>query len=246
MTEEKSEKKNGSVPSVDFAVDAGAGLENVTQEDLVIPRLKLAQALSPQVQKHEGAFIEGMSVGDIFNTVSNEFWSGEKGITVVPVAYKRVFLEWGPERGGGLIATYDDPAILQQCTKNERYQDILPNGNQIQTTANHYVTQITDVGFTPVMLAMTGTQLKKSKRWNSMMASLKIKGSDGNLFTPATFSHKYKLTAVPESNDSGSWYGWNVTNLGLLENEDVDIYNSAKEFRTTVSALTYTPQEEVA
>ena len=246
MTEEKSEKKNGSVPSVDFAVDAGAGLENVTQEDLVIPRLKLAQALSPQVQKHEGAFIEGMSVGDIFNTVSNEFWSGEKGITVVPVAYKRVFLEWGPERGGGLIATYDDPAILQQCTKNERYQDILPNGNQIQTTANHYVTQITDVGFTPVMLAMTGTQLKKSKRWNSMMASLKIKGSDGNLFTPATFSHKYRLTAVPESNDSGSWYGWNVTNLGLLENKDVDIYNSAKEFRTTVGSITYTSQEEVA
>ena len=246
MTEEKSEKKNGSVPSVDFAVDAGAGLENVTQEDLVIPRLKLAQALSPQVQKHEGAFIEGISVGDIFNTVSNEFWSGEKGITVVPVAYKRVFLEWGPERGGGLIATYDDPAILQQCTKNERYQDILPNGNQIQTTANHYVIHITDTGYNPVMLAMTGTQLKKSKRWNSMMASLKIKGADGRLFTPATFSHKYKLTAVPESNDSGSWFGWNVTNLGVLEDKEVDIYTSAKEFGSTVNALTYTSQEEVA
>ena len=246
MTEEKSEKKNGSVPSVDFAVDAGAGLENVTQEDLIIPRLKLVQALSPQVQKHDGAYIEGISVGDIFNTVSNEFWSGEKGITVVPVAYKRVFLEWGPERGGGLIATYDDPAILQQCTKNERYQDILPNGNQIQTTANHYVIHITDTGYNPVMLAMTGTQLKKSKRWNSMMASLKIKGADGRLFTPATFSHKYKLTAVPESNDSGSWFGWNVTNLGVLEDKEVDIYTSAKEFGSTVNALTYTSQEEVA
>ena len=246
MTEEKSEKKNGSVPSVDFAVDAGAGLENVTQEDLIIPRLKLVQALSPQVQKHDGAYIEGISVGDIFNTVSNEFWSGEKGITVVPVSYRRVFLEWGPERGGGLIATYDDPAILQQCTKNERYQDILPNGNQIQTTANHYVIHITDTGYNPVMLAMTGTQLKKSKRWNSMMASLKIKGADGRLFTPATFSHKYKLTAVPESNDSGSWFGWNVTNLGVLEDKEVDIYTSAKEFGSTVNALTYTSQEEVA
>ena len=218
----------------------------VTQEDLIIPRLKLVQALSPQVQKHDGAYIEGISVGDIFNTVSNEFWSGEKGITVVPVSYRRVFLEWGPERGGGLIATYDDPAILQQCTKNERYQDILPNGNQIQTTANHYVIHITDTGYNPVMLAMTGTQLKKSKRWNSMMASLKIKGADGRLFTPATFSHKYKLTAVPESNDSGSWFGWNVTNLGVLEDKEVDIYTSAKEFGSTVNALTYTSQEEVA
>ncbi|MAC50918.1 MAG: hypothetical protein CME31_00070 [Gimesia sp.] len=247
MTEEKSENKNGSVPSVvDFTADAGAGLENVTQEDLIIPRLKLVQALSPQVQKHDGAYIEGISVGDIFNTVTNEFWSGEKGLTVVPVSYKRVFLEWGPERGGGLIATYEDPAILQQCTKNERYQDILPNGNQIQTTANHYVMQLTKIGYSPVMIAMTGTQLKKSKRWNSMMASLKIKGADGGLFTPATFSHKYKLTAVPESNDSGSWFGWNVTNLGMLEDKEVDIYNSAKEFGSTVNALTYAPQEVVA
>jgi len=96
------------------------------------------------------------------------------------------------------------------------------------------------------MIAMTGTQLKKSKRWNSMMASLKIKGADGRLFTPATFSHKYKLNAVPESNDSGSWFGWNVTNLGMLEDKEVDIYNSAKEFGSTVNALTYAPQEVVA
>ena len=106
MTEEKSENKNGSVPSVvDFTADAGAGLENVTQEDLIIPRLKLVQALSPQVQKHDGAYIEGISVGDVFNTVTNEFWSGEKGLTVVPVSYKRVFLEWGPKKAGGLNTT---------------------------------------------------------------------------------------------------------------------------------------------
>ena len=249
MAEEKlakEEKKDGTTLAVDFMSDAGAGLENVTQEDLVIPRLKLVQALSAQAQKHDGAHIPGISVGDIFNTVSNEFWAGEEGITVIPVSYRRVFLEWGPERGGGLIATYEDPSILQQTTKNERYQDILPNGNTIQTTANHYVLQVGKEGYTPVMLAMTGTQLKKSKRWNSMMASLKIKGSDGSMFTPATYSHKYKLTAVPESNDSGSWFGWNVTNLGMLQEEEADLYSSAKEFGSTVNALSYKPQEEVA
>jgi len=249
MAEEKlaKEEKGGTALAVNFMDDAGAGLENVTQDDLVIPRLKLVQALSPQVQKHDGAYIDGISVGDIFNTVSNEFWSGEEGITIIPVTYKRVFLEWGPERGGGLIATYDDAAILQQTTKNERYQDVLPNGNTIQTTANHYVLQVQEDGsFTPVMLAMTGTQLKKSKRWNSMMASIKIKSSDGQMFTPATYSHKYKLTSVPESNDSGSWYGWNVTNLGMLAETEADLYTSAKEFGGTVNAISYTSQEEVA
>jgi hypothetical protein len=103
-----------------------------------------------------------------------------------------------------------------------------------------------DGSFTPVMLAMTGTQLKKSKRWNSMMASIKIKGTEGQMFTPATYSHKYKLTAVPESNDSGSWYGWNITNLGMLIGSEADLYNSAKEFGSTVNAISYSSQEEVA
>ena len=200
MAEEKlAKEKGGNALAVNFMDDAGAGLENVTQDDLVIPRLKLVQALSPQAQKHDGAFIEGISVGDIFTT------------------------------------------------KNERYQDVLPNGNTIQTTANHYVLQVQkDGSFTPVMLAMTGTQLKKSKRWNSMMASIKIKSSDGQMFTPATYSHKYKLTAVPESNDSGSWYGWNVTNLGMLTEGETDLYSSAKEFGSTVNAISYTSQDEVA
>jgi hypothetical protein len=54
------------------------------------------------------------------------------------------------------------------------------------------------------------------------------------------------LTAVPESNDSGSWFGWNVTNLGMLQEEEADLYSSAKEFGSTVNALSYKPQEEVA
>ena len=117
MAEEKLAKENcGSALAVNFMDDAGAGLENVTQDDLVIPRLKLVQALSPQVQKHDGSFIEGISVGDIFNTVSNEFWSGEEGITIIPVTYKRVFLEWGPERGGGLIATYEERKVSGHLT----------------------------------------------------------------------------------------------------------------------------------
>ena len=79
-----------------------------------------------------------------------------------------------------------------------------------------------------------------------MMASIKIKSSEGQMFTPATYSHKYKLTAVPESNDSGSWYGWNVTNLGMLTEGETDLYSSAKEFGSTVNTISYTSQDEVA
>ena len=44
---------------------------------------------------------------------------------------------------------------------------------------------------------MKSTQLKKSRRWNSMMLNLKIQGSKGP-FTPPSYSHIYKLKVVKE------------------------------------------------
>ena len=54
-----------------FAEDAGSGLENVTSEDMAIPRLKILQALSPEVNKNDGKYVEGASAGDVINTVTN-------------------------------------------------------------------------------------------------------------------------------------------------------------------------------
>ena len=53
---------------------------------------------------------------------------------------------------------------------------------------------------------MKSTQLKISRKWNSMMNGLKLKGKDG-LYTPASFSHIYKLKTTQMSNDKGTWFG---------------------------------------
>ena len=39
---------------------------------------------------------------------------------------------------------------------------------------------------------MKSTQLKVSRKWNSMMMGIKMQGKNG-LFTPPTYSHIYKL-----------------------------------------------------
>ena len=122
---------------------SGSGLENVTSEDLAIPFLRVIQAMSPQINSRDGKYIDGCEQGDIFNTVDNTLYKGDDGITVVPVAYKRTYLEWLPERKG-LAAVHDNSSILSQVVKNVAGADYLENGNQLSTTANHYVLVLDD------------------------------------------------------------------------------------------------------
>ena len=50
----------------------------------------------------------------------------------------------------------------------------------------------------------------------------KMQGKNG-MFTPPTYSHIYKLKTVQQSNDKGTWFGWDVLELdqsaiGYLQN----------------------------
>ena len=55
---EISDKKNTDITvSSAFMEDAGSGLENIGAEDVTIPRLKILQAMSPEVNKHDGKYV---------------------------------------------------------------------------------------------------------------------------------------------------------------------------------------------
>ena len=239
LNEEKeitTKNSTAIITATAFEEDAGSGLENLTAEDLTIPRLKILQALSPEVNKREGKYIENAAAGDITNTVTKELYTEEQGCVVIPVAYKRMFLEWQPrESGGGLIKQHTDASILSQTKKDEKGSDVLENGNYIQTSATHYGLAVDGDSFQQVMIPMAGTQLKKSRTWNSVMASIKVKSSSGKVFTPPSYSHKYRLKTVAESNDRGTWFGWSIELLEVLGEEDMFLYEAAKQFAGSIS-----------
>jgi hypothetical protein len=79
---------------------------------------------------------------------------------------------------------------------------------------------------------MKATQLKVSRKWNSMMMGIKLQGKNG-LFTPPTYSHIYNLKTVQMSNDKGTWFGWDVTKVGPVENKEV--YELSKNFAAQIS-----------
>ncbi len=216
-----------------FEADAGQGIANIKQEDLALPFLKVLGQLSPEVNKRDAKHVEGAQPGMIINTVTNELYDGEKGIEVLPVYYKRQQIEW-QDRGeskGAPVHIYDAGDDIPKTTRDKSFKDRLANGNYLENTVSHFVVLL---GKTPTtaLISMKATQLKISRKWNSMMMGIKMQGKNG-LFTPPTYSHIYKLKTVQQSNDKGTWFGWDVSKVGPIA--DKGIYEIAKGFSNNVA-----------
>ena len=211
--------------------DAHSGLENIQQDDLATPRLKILMQLSPELEEMENA-----KAGMIYNTVTNELYDGSKGIRVLPCAYQRQYVEWA-DRGqgsGAPINVYDASSdILTKTTRDENNKDRLENGNYVETCGDHYVVIIPNGHSSEAIITMKATQLKKSRKWNSMLLNLKIKNSKGVSFTPPSYSHYYLLKTSKEGNDKGSWYGWEISREKMVDN--VDHYNTAKFYSERIN-----------
>ena len=234
MNEVAKKENAGALSTNLFEADANAGSQNMTQEDLALPFLKVLGQLSPEVNKMNEKFIEGAEPGMIFNTVTNRLFDGKKGIDIIPVFYERKYVEW-QDRGasqGSPVAIHDaDSDIVSTTTRDKSYKDRLPNGNYLENTANHYVVVL---GKSPqtALISMKATQLKVSRKWNSMMMGIKLQGKNG-LFTPPTYSHIYNLKTIQMSNDKGTWFGWDVTKVGPVQ--DKSVYELSKNFASQIS-----------
>lgn len=236
----------GSV--LDFASDAGMGLENVDSKSLAIPFLSVLQPLSPQCQDVKDGGVEGAKAGRFINTITNELF---EAVEVIPCAFKREFLRWAPNRGG-FRGSY--PAIDVDLNKvpgmsqhNGRIlMDVIdgqpvfdgegrPKFDFLNDTRNHFVLAKSANGsWFPALISLSSTQIKKSKRWLSLISGIEMHKADGSSFTPPSFSHVYKLSSVKEENDKGKWHGVQVEIVGPVASAEV--YAKAKQFSQDVTA----------
>lgn len=233
MSEVAKKQEAGALATNLFEADAHQGTQNMSQDDLALPFLKVLGQLSPEVNKVHARYVEGAEPGMIINSVTNQLYDGAKGIDVLPVFYERKLIEW-QDRGAGTgapVAIHDASSdIMSQTTRDKSYKDRLPNGNYIDNTANHYVVVLGDSPQT-ALVSMKSTQLKISRKWNSIMMGIKLQGKTG-MFTPPTYSHIYNLKTVQMSNDKGTWFGWEVSKVGPVQ--DQGVYGIAKSFAEQV------------
>ena len=136
MANSVTKTKKSEVKAFDasmFESDAGQGNENIGSDDLALPFLKL------------------------LSTVTGEAFSGKDGISVIPCAYQRVFIEWMP-RGTGSGAPRNIYKAGDVIPKTKRDPDdnkeyvVDGEGEYIEETAQHYVLVVNEDGSTETAL----------------------------------------------------------------------------------------------
>lgn len=153
---------------------------NFKQTDLVVPRLRILQSMSPQLKKSESAFIEDANEGDFFITGSGELYRGDEGLLVVPVYHTISVTEWKPDQGGFVADHGTKEEIEKLTTRNDKNRNVLPNGNEI-IVANRYFLLILGEGADPktAVFDLKVTQRKKARAWNSILDSVRHTKADG-------------------------------------------------------------------
>ena len=225
-------KKAAPLPSsILFEADAHAGFENVRQQSVALPILKLLQNGSAEAQKRNQAYVDGAEPGMLLNTVTKKIYDGSKGISVVPCHYKLEYQEWsdyGTGSGRPEQIYPDTSDILTKTTKDQIGKDRLPNGNYILTVGQHFVLVLDNDGTTETaLISMSSSQGKISRKWNAMMMSISLNGKNG-VYTPPSFSHIYKLKTILNSGKGNQWYGYSVEKVGPVQ--DQAAYERAKQF----------------
>ena len=235
-----------------FGNDTAKGFENMTQEDLALPFLRILGQLSPQVTEGDAKYVSNAKPGMIYNTVTSELYDGKKGIKIIPCYYKKDFPEWS-DRGdgpGAPVAVHLSNSPVIQTGKRDGSKIRLPNGNYLEETASYYVLAETKTGgYTPALITMKSTQLNVSKKWNSMMKTIQIPNGNGGFAIPPMHGVVYNLSSILQKNDKGSWYGWVVNMERIMGSSDKSLYLISKDFNSNVSkgnVQTKADVEEVA
>lgn len=243
---ETTQKEEANVPAtINFAADAGQGLELADAKSFAIPFLLILQGQSPQLET-----VDGARPGRFFNTVSEELY--EKCL-VVPCFFKREYIRWAPRKlGGGYKGSLDAKAVdLKQVPGMSDYQGTLymdvPEGkspvdeegkalyDSLSDTRGHFVlVQSKHGNWQPALFSLKSTQIKKSKRWTSLIKGIEMKDGHGKVFNPASYSHMYELTSVKEENNEGAWHGVEVKLVGPVT--DPALYAAAKAFHDSIAA----------
>lgn len=180
----------------------GAGTENIKSKDVLIPRLVILQGLSPQLNKKKAEYIDGAEVGDFCNVATGDIFKEE--IIVIPCHWATAYIEWVKGRAGIANNFGDNPDVLKGTSKNDKFQNILPNGNEIQENAQWYCLLKNGANWERIFFPLKATMLKHSRKWATLTQAENLQTSAG-FWKPPLFWRSWKLSIVDESNDQGDW-----------------------------------------
>ena len=259
MAKKELIKKEQAVPVkkelMDELLDSGyTGFENVDNDSLQIPFLKMAQPTSVQVNEDDPAYIKGLKPGCFYNSITNKNYG--KSINVIALGYYRLFIEW-EEGGSAPVNTYTPEELEKVVSRGEvqkdSYQYTSSEGNSIKDTRYFFVSLPDFPEDGVILFPLSSTSIGHAKKW--LTKASMIVSSDGKKQYPL-FASIWKLETAYNENEKGKWYTLGnkkstlITHNGFVTKQLLDVVKTqltlVKGYLNNVHAINYAEVETAA
>jgi len=186
-----------------FKADDRRGTENLHQEDMLIPRLALAQALSPQVTEGDPRKIEGLKPGDLFNSVTGESYGRDVTVQILRIMPLRAMEFNSVEDGGGV----KDPNVPLDDPRTKFGSD---GSKPVATTFRDYIALLLPVNEI-IALSFKSSGIKVARTLNGLIG----------FRNKPVFAGKYRITTGTMQVPKPHWI-YKVANDGWVSKEQAD------------------------
>jgi hypothetical protein len=171
---------------------------NIGQEDLILPRTELLQALSPTVVAGDA------KPGQIVNNISKDVY--EKPV-IIPIVVSKNWIRWrSREEGGGMVWRSNDPTDPKVIEESAWGAD----GAKPLCTAYLNFLCIIEGDDMPIIVSFSNTSYNAGKK----LLTLCKMSPTGKLS-----ASRYELLANSRTNNMGTFFVYDVKKIGPSTNE---------------------------
>lgn len=218
-----------------FAVEEGHE-EHLSQEELELPFLRVAQKGTPQVDEDKPEHIDGLKPGHYFNTVSGENYGDTVKIQVH--GYFHSYIIWKGEKGNGEFSGSMTPEEFREFeSKNKLERDggdmvHMVDGEEFRySDTRNFIVSLPEYEEDGIMIyPMSSTAIKAARKWNTLNNGRRVNGRPAKRYAT--------LWELKTAGFEKNGFTWKQTSsikpLGWVTR---DLYEFGKSFESFVQAI---------
>lgn len=220
-----------------FAVEEGQE-EHLSQEEMELPFLRVAQKGSPQVDEDKPEYIKGLKPGLYFNTVSSKVYGDTLKVQVH--GYFQNYTIWKGDKGSG---EFQGTMTPEEFREFEQRNNLTRDGGDYIHTVNGENLRYTDTRNFIVSLPeheeegiliypLSSTGIKAARKWNTLNNGRRINGRPAKRYAT--------LWEIQTAGFEKNGYTWkqtaNIKTLGWVTPELFEFGKSFEEFVAAIKA----------
>ena len=215
-------------PSLDLAASGPTGFEGITNEDITIPFLKIAQSGTDEAKKGDPNKIEGLEVGQFFCPATRKVY-GESIRLIILKFYRQYTIYESRESDAKFMGTMS-PEQFKAGIENapgtirERSYHLDAEGHRYVDTRNFIVLIAGHYNDGPMLMSLSSTGVAPSKKLMTMASS--IRNEKGDLMP--IWTSVWELVTGYQTHEKGSYYQiTKISRLGWVNGKYVNLVQAA-------------------